>query len=258
METLFDDVMVGPLPLNDNFSATYIDNNRWKYGELVREIDTGGDRLLLKLANSNPVSIAGFPYSEHNNLTFLSPSSVNSIQADVVMIENVINNDAYTRARLAGRWYNNGEGTPGSDYTGDIWAEVSLRGGPPGSMPGGRCQGLRMRREPLQQAWEEQTSQHRSSLEQRIRCLSATVALQTNSHSGLELKRSRLDLPVFRREYEIPTCHGRSSTHESRLMMMFPHATSPPLLIMFRRMGSFMTVSLPQPSIQQNGPPTNL
>jgi len=132
IEALFDDVMVGPTGYNDDFSGAYIDTNKWKYGELVREIDTGSQRLLSKTASPNPLVATSFPYTTQNDLGFLDPNSINSIQADVAILENIITNTAYTRARLYGVWYNDGSGTPGSDRTGDIQAEISLRGNPSG------------------------------------------------------------------------------------------------------------------------------
>ena len=132
IEALFDDVMVGPTGFNDDFSGTYVDRNKWKYGELVREIDTGTQRFISKNASPNPLIATSFPYTTQNDLGFLDPNSFNSIQADVSILENSITNTAYTRARLYGAWYNDGSGTPGSDMTGDIRAEISLRGSPSG------------------------------------------------------------------------------------------------------------------------------
>jgi len=123
------------LVLYDDFSGTYIDRAKWIHGEFVREIreiEQGEYKLSLKQASPNPVVVSSFPYWNNNNLNFSDPNSVDSIQADVAIIENNVTNLAYTRARLVGRWYNDGSGTPNTDMTGDIQAEVSLRGGPTG------------------------------------------------------------------------------------------------------------------------------
>jgi hypothetical protein len=132
IEALFDDVMVDYVVPNDDFSETYIDESKWQTGELVREIDPMSQRLIMKYASSNPAGITSFPYTTTNNLTFSDPNSVNSIEADVTLLSFDLRNNAYTRARIAGRWYNNGSGTPGTDMTGDIWAEISLREDPSG------------------------------------------------------------------------------------------------------------------------------
>ena len=124
-----------PLPnfsmeLYDDFSGTYIDKTKWREGELVREIDPVSQRLISKLASPNPIVVTRYPYIEQNRFQFFNPNSVNSIQADVEILQNIITNNAYTRARIAGYWYN--DGTPGGGQTGDIWAEVAIRGGPTG------------------------------------------------------------------------------------------------------------------------------
>ena len=121
-----------PVRLYDDFSEAHIDINKWQEGELVREIDTVNQRLVLKQASPNPVLISAYSYSNNNNLNFSDPNSVNSIQADVGIVDHTIINSAYTRARLTGRWYNDGAGTPSTDMTGDVGAEISLRGGPTG------------------------------------------------------------------------------------------------------------------------------
>jgi len=112
------------MELYDDFSETYIDKTKWREGEWVREIDPGSQKLLLKQASPSPIE------DDSNSLNFSDPNSVNSIQADVTILENNITNQASTRVRLAGRWYN--DGTSGGGRTGDIHAEVSLRGGPTG------------------------------------------------------------------------------------------------------------------------------
>ena len=130
-------VVPGPvfsMGLYDDFSGAYIDKSKWREREFVREIRSfaGNNKLLLKNASLHPTLITAYNDTRQNDFTFSSPNSVNSIQADVAIVENNITNLAYTRARLVGRWYNDGSGTPGSDMTGDIQAEVALRGGPTG------------------------------------------------------------------------------------------------------------------------------
>jgi len=122
-----------PLPnfsmeLYDDFSGTYIDKTKWRQGELVREIQNG--RLILKQASPSPIVITSYPYSVSHWLNFLAPDSVNSIQADVTILESILTDSAQTRARLNVQCYN--DGTPGGGSTGDIHAEIALRNEPTG------------------------------------------------------------------------------------------------------------------------------
>jgi hypothetical protein len=126
-----------PLALYDDFSETYIDRTKWIYGELVREIreiEPGNYKLFLKQASSNPRLIpilgASYPYYETHTFNFINPSSVNSIRADVTILENSITNSGVTAAACAGNWYS--DGTPGGGMIGDIQAAVALKGGPSG------------------------------------------------------------------------------------------------------------------------------
>ncbi len=116
IEFRFDDVMTGPMPYNDDFSGAYIDISRWKETEFVREIDMGSYKLFMKHASPNPVTVSSFPYSTFNDLPFPDPDTVNSIQADVAVLQSEIRNYSHTRARLAGRWFNDGSGTPGGGH----------------------------------------------------------------------------------------------------------------------------------------------
>jgi hypothetical protein len=129
-------LIVAPPPvlsLYDDFSGIRINKTKWKEGEFVREVrefNPGDYKLQFKHSSPNPIVVSTFPFYESNGLSFIDPNSVDSIQADVTILENSITNLGYTRARLGGRWYN--DGTPGEGMTGDIWAEVSLRRGPSG------------------------------------------------------------------------------------------------------------------------------
>jgi len=119
-----------PLPnfsmeLYDDFSGTYIDKTKWRQGELVREIDPVNQRLLMKQANPSPIVLNTYPYVDYNTLYFSDPNSVNSIQADVTILQNDITNQANTWARVGGRAYN--DGTSGEGFAGDIWVELGIR-----------------------------------------------------------------------------------------------------------------------------------
>ena len=116
--------------LYDDFSGTSIKKNKWREAEWVREIDPVYHRLLLKQSSPSPVVIGTDPdpYAESNSLNFINPNSVNSIQAEVVVFQTNITNQAYPSARLAGRWYN--DGTSSEGMIGDIHAEIALIGEP--------------------------------------------------------------------------------------------------------------------------------
>ena len=109
----------------DYFSGSYIDREKWIEGEFTREIDPVNHKLISKYSTPNPVVITEYPYVNSNNLSFSNPGSVNSIQTDVSIVESTVINSAETRARVGGRWYN--DGTPGGGMAGDIWADVRLQ-----------------------------------------------------------------------------------------------------------------------------------
>jgi hypothetical protein len=114
----------------DDFSGPYIDRKKWRQGESVREIV--GGKLVLKTASSNPISIGSYPVRFGTDMVFPDPASITSISADVAITESAIVNNGYPRAYIGGRWFNDGAGAPGTDMTGDIWAEVNLTGTPTG------------------------------------------------------------------------------------------------------------------------------
>jgi hypothetical protein len=120
------------LTLYDDFSGTYIDRNKWRYWEYVREINVSNHKFVSKVA-PDPNTITSYPYVLSNNFSFADSGSVNSIQADVSVLEITHTNpNPGTRARVAGYWYN--DGTPGGGYAGDILAEVFLGATPQGGL----------------------------------------------------------------------------------------------------------------------------
>jgi hypothetical protein len=118
------------LDLYDDFSSPLIDINKWRVGESVTEIDPMTQKLISAVASPNPAVITSYPYRTDSTLAFADPNSIFSMQADVTIIESLINGQGHTRAALAGHWYN--DGSPGGGYIGDIWAEVSIRHFPSG------------------------------------------------------------------------------------------------------------------------------
>jgi hypothetical protein len=113
----------------DNFSGDRIDPTRWLYREFGKRIDTDTGKLLLGQINPDPSSVT-LPYTSVSNVALPNPDSINSIQADVVVVEGSITNNGYIRAEISGRWYN--DGTAGAGAIGDIFASVSLRDEPGG------------------------------------------------------------------------------------------------------------------------------
>ena len=114
----------------DDFSGAFIDKAKWADGEFVREIV--GQELVSKVAAPNSNDSTGINVGTgrtyrwaNNGLNFSNPGSVNSIQADVSVLEVSHTNPTWdTRAMLTGRWYNDGgAGTVGG---GDIWAAVFI------------------------------------------------------------------------------------------------------------------------------------
>jgi len=116
--------------LYDDFSAPFIDTNKWRWGEWVREIDPGSGKLVSAIASPNAGEITGPGFRVDNFMNFKNPNTVDSIQADVSILETYLLNAGHTRVSLGGNWF--WDGTPGGGYIGDIWAEISLRQFPTG------------------------------------------------------------------------------------------------------------------------------
>jgi hypothetical protein len=110
------------LTLYDDFSGTYINEDKWIQTEWVTEIS--GGKLILKQASPNPIGIMSYPYIMWNRMDFNDPSSVNSIQADVSIVENIVTGLANTGVRIEGRFYN--DGTSGVGCAGDVWAAIEI------------------------------------------------------------------------------------------------------------------------------------
>jgi hypothetical protein len=114
--------------LYEDFPGPLINESKWQNREWVREIRELGPndfRLVSKVGSPDPLLINSYPYNENNNLNFPNANTVNSIEADVTLLESSVVNSGETRARLVGRWYRVVQGAAG-DATGDIVAEISL------------------------------------------------------------------------------------------------------------------------------------
>jgi len=108
----------------DNFSGIYIDKAKWREGESVIEIDAGSQKLRSAVASINPNGIPTYPHVDVNRLNFVTPTSVNSFQADVTILESSVTHSASATARLEGSFYN--DGTFGAGIIGEIFAMVSM------------------------------------------------------------------------------------------------------------------------------------
>jgi len=108
----------------DNFSGIYIDKAKWLEGESVLEIDAGNQKLRSEVASISPIGITIYPHVDVNRLNFVNPTSVNSFQADVTILESSINNIASATARLEGVFYN--DGTSAAGIIGDVFAMVAI------------------------------------------------------------------------------------------------------------------------------------
>lgn len=100
----------------DDFSGTYIDDQKWNERELVREVV--GGKLVSKTGNG--------PWCCTKNFTeFQNPSTINVIQSDITVVTTILDTgtNPTSSARIQGRFYNT-QSSGGS--TGDIWAGVSI------------------------------------------------------------------------------------------------------------------------------------
>lgn len=98
----------------DDFSAATIDSAKWLNREFVRRVRNG-------VLES---SLRRFGVTQSNNLLLASPGMVTSLQADVTVTE-MSNSNATPRARLVGRFYD--DGTLGGGETGNIVAQNAIR-----------------------------------------------------------------------------------------------------------------------------------
>lgn len=94
--------------LVDDFSGSRIDGTKWENLEFVRYVRDG---VLVS-------TLTRYGINGSNDLIFIDPNAINSINADVTII-TVSNTEAFPRARLGGYFYR--------DTLGDIHAEIGIR-----------------------------------------------------------------------------------------------------------------------------------
>jgi len=115
--------MVTDLVLYDDFSGAYIDKNKWREREFVREIKDG--KLISKTT--------AYGSRVTNNLNFSNPASINNIEADVTINEiegdfgsSGILNYSSPNARITGFFYNDGSATGPGSYKGEVQAAIRI------------------------------------------------------------------------------------------------------------------------------------
>ena len=105
--------------LYDDFEGTYIDGQKWKYREFVREIDPVTEKLVSKIGNDM------FNLKARNKTSFRKPESINAIQCEIEVVETNLDtgNNRVSFARIGGFLYNT---QAGGGATGDIWAQILI------------------------------------------------------------------------------------------------------------------------------------
>ncbi len=108
------------LALYDNFSEPVIDEERWKEPEFVREIKDSKLRLKVRstVAVTSPVM---------SGISARNPATMNSIEVKVTPRTHYNPSGASVMAAIAGRFYNDGTGSP-EVFTGDVQAILRVGG----------------------------------------------------------------------------------------------------------------------------------
>jgi hypothetical protein len=121
IEGFFDNVKKNGV-VYDDFSASTIDQTKWRTYESVREIDEGKLRLEARSSTASQSIHAGI----ESFLSLLRPRIAKAIEAKVRLTSFDNQNSAFPVAQVAGRFFNDGSEEDG--YIGDIWAGVQLGG----------------------------------------------------------------------------------------------------------------------------------
>lgn len=110
--------------LYDDFSTGYLDGKKWNQRGHVREIVNG--KYVSKLGNRSPgMEAEVYPGLFRNNLGFVNPGSIYSIECEVTIVEAKLDSGQSARsfARISGNFYNVND-TGGR--TGDISFEIMI------------------------------------------------------------------------------------------------------------------------------------
>ncbi len=112
---LFGTQPIAAQTLYDDFSGDYLESSKWKHQEFVREVVNG--QLISKIS-----AVSGSP---RNRTTFANSASINTIQADVTVVNTSLENDpdVLTQARLDGVFFNT---QASGGVTGDVWAAIRI------------------------------------------------------------------------------------------------------------------------------------
>ena len=83
--------------LYDDFSTGYLDGKKWIQREYVREIVNG--KFVSKLGNRSPgMGAEVYPVLFRNNLGFVNPGSIYSIECEVILVEAKLDGDQSARS----------------------------------------------------------------------------------------------------------------------------------------------------------------
>jgi len=120
------------LALYDDFSAGYLDPNKWSSPtnsgpvlDVVRAVNNGQLEMIIHATSS------GGPQTRNNDLQFVNPTINNAFTADAKLIGHDEPNGSVARMRLRGSFYNSTMFS-GSGATGDVSAQVFIEGGTTG------------------------------------------------------------------------------------------------------------------------------
>ncbi len=108
--------------LYDDFSAQLIDSSKWMHREYVIEIVNG--KLVTKFGNyEENINSSGFSFHDLS-VGFVDPNSIYSIEAEVAIVDTIMDNvEGYSAKIVGGYFYNTNET---GCATGDILALIVL------------------------------------------------------------------------------------------------------------------------------------
>ena len=119
-EAFFDDVKVNGADYDD-FAGTLVDQTKWVTYEHVREVTGGALRMRNRTAPNSLQSVIT------NSLNFAYPTEINVMQTTVTPTSFSNPSGATNKARIGGRFFNDGTGTPGN-HLGEYVVDVFIGG----------------------------------------------------------------------------------------------------------------------------------
>ena len=119
-EVFFDDVKVNGADYDD-FGGALVDQTKWVTYEHVREVTNGALRMRNRTAPNSLQSVIT------NSLNFAYPTEINAMQTTVTPTSFSNPSGATNKARIGGRFFNDGTGTPGN-HLGEYVVDVFIGG----------------------------------------------------------------------------------------------------------------------------------